>query len=65
MTDVRQEHRVRLMRAINQAIEDTPPPEGVINAAVDAHDTVEALIGSLAFVLATTPSDPSPRALRT
>ena len=31
---------------------------------LEAHDTVEALIGSLAFILATTPSDPSPGGLR-
>ena len=58
-------HRVRLMRAILDAIENIPPsPDGETNGALEAHDTVEALIGSLAFVLATTPSDPSPRALR-
>ena len=47
-----------------RAIDATSPPEGVTNPALVAHDTVEALFGSLAFILATTPSDPSPRALR-
>ena len=59
----RETHRARLMRAIHLAIDANPPPVGVA-AALEAHHTVEALIGSLAFILATTPSDPSPRALR-
>ena len=59
----RETHRARLMRAILLAIDATPSPEG-LTAALEAHDTVEALIGSLAFILATTPSDPSPQALR-
>jgi hypothetical protein len=53
------------MRAILLTIDATPSPQGVTDAALEAHDIVEALISSLAFVLASTPSAPSPRALRT
>lgn len=63
MTD-RQAHRVRLMRAILQAIEDIPPLEGETNGALETYDTVEALIGSLAFILAISPLAATPRTLR-
>ncbi|MDB5482458.1 MAG: hypothetical protein JWO83_3511 [Caulobacteraceae bacterium] len=51
------------MRAILEALEATPAPEGV-TAALEAHDRIEALIGSLAFILATSSSERSPAALR-